>query len=167
MTPEIHYYISDGGQEQGPFIKSQLRSMWDKGALSAEAFYWREGMMKWEKISLWAARSQPPQPAKAEFLVLPSQSAKSRGIYIILGLFFGGFGVHNFYAGYYASGALQALILCSFLGWTTAAPSLDISTDAAAVMLIGGTIMLIYLGGWIIVDLCSTTKDASGTPFNT
>ena len=44
------------------------------------------------------------------------KSAKSRGVYVILGLFFGLLGVHNFYAGRFGVGAIQLLITC-ILGW--------------------------------------------------
>lgn len=36
---------------------------------------------------------------------------KSRGVYIVLGLFFGGLGIHNFYAGRIGSGIAQLLIM--------------------------------------------------------
>ncbi|CAN5437885.1 hypothetical protein BH10PSE18_BH10PSE18_18890 [soil metagenome] len=44
------------------------------------------------------------------------KTAKSRGVYIILGLFFGLLGVHNFYAGYLGRGLAQLLIVFT-LGW--------------------------------------------------
>ncbi len=37
-------------------------------------------------------------------------SEKSRGIYIILGLFFGLFGVHNFYAGHMVRGGFELIV---------------------------------------------------------
>lgn len=46
--------------------------------------------------------------------------SRNRGIYIILALFFGYLGVHNFYAGYYGKGAMQlliTLIACIFGVW--------------------------------------------------
>ena len=44
------------------------------------------------------------------------KSAKSRGVYVILGLFFGMLGIHNFYAGRFGIGAIQLLITVIF-GW--------------------------------------------------
>lgn len=43
-------------------------------------------------------------------------ASKSRGVFIILGLFLGCLGVPNFYAGYYAKGAIQVAITV-VLGW--------------------------------------------------
>jgi Predicted membrane protein len=43
--------------------------------------------------------------------VVVDRPAKSRGAYIVLGLFFGGIGIHNFYAGQLASGAIKIALL--------------------------------------------------------
>ena len=69
------------------------------------------------------------------------KSAKSRGVYIILGLCFGCLGIHNFYAGYHGRGAAQ-LIITLLLGW-------------------------VFLGlfitvPWALIEICSVTEDASG-----
>lgn len=69
---------------------------------------------------------------------------KSRGIYIILGLFLGGlFGLHNFYAGRYKEAVTQLLILL-ILGW----------------FIIGIVINAI----WVLIELCTVTKDGNGNP---
>lgn len=66
---------------------------------------------------------------------------KSRGVYIVLGLFFGLLGAHNFYAGYYWQGIVQ-LVLGGLLFWTY----------------IGPFIVIV----WILCDLIAETHDASG-----
>ncbi|HMS39896.1 MAG TPA: DUF4339 domain-containing protein [Pyrinomonadaceae bacterium] len=68
-------------------------------------------------------------------------SSKSRVAYILLGLFLGGLGVHNFYAGYAGKGAVQ-LILTLTLFWTIVVP-------------IAVTI-------WIIIEVCTVDRDAFG-----
>lgn len=68
---------------------------------------------------------------------------KSRVAFILLGLFLGGLGVHNFYAGYSGKGVAQ-LLLTLFLWWTIVVP-------------IGVTI-------WIIVEVCTVDRDAYGNP---
>ncbi len=68
---------------------------------------------------------------------------KSRVAFILLGLFLGGLGVHNFYAGYSGKGVAQ-LLLTLFLWWTFVVP-------------IGVTI-------WIIVEVCTVDRDAYGNP---
>ena len=68
------------------------------------------------------------------------QAAKSRGVFIILGLFFGTLGIHNFYAGYLGRGCVQLLVVL-LLGW----------------FIIG----FVIVGLWVIVELFVTTKDAA------
>jgi TM2 domain-containing membrane protein YozV len=69
------------------------------------------------------------------------KTAKSRGVYIILGLFIGMLGVHNFYAGYLVRGCIQ-LLLVLLLGW----------------FVVG----FVIVGVWVIVELFVITKDAAG-----
>lgn len=72
------------------------------------------------------------------------KTAKSRGIYILLALFFlGMLGAHNFYAGRYLRGALQLLCTC-ILGW----------------FVIGLVITFI----WVLIDLFTVTEDGDGVP---
>ena len=66
---------------------------------------------------------------------------KSRITYILLGLFLGGFGVHNFYAGY-TGRAVTQLVLNLLLCWTFVVP--------------------IAIGIWILIEVCTVNKDATG-----
>ena len=66
---------------------------------------------------------QPPphqqpyqQPYQQNQTFPPGCQPKSRVVYVLLGLFLGGLGVHNFYAGYNGKGIAQLLITL-FLGW--------------------------------------------------
>ncbi len=68
-------------------------------------------------------------------------SSKSRVAYILLGLFLGGLGIHNFYAGYAGKGAVQ-LILTLTLFWTIVVP------------------VIVWI--WIIVELCTVDRDSFG-----
>lgn len=69
---------------------------------------------------------------------------KSRLIYILLALFLGGFGIHNFYAGYTKKAIIQ--LLCTFPGALLVVP-------------------VLILGIWILVDIVTVTKDAEGNAF--
>lgn len=69
------------------------------------------------------------------------KTAKNRGIYIILGLFLGFFGIHNFYAGYHGRGLAQLLVVL-VLGW----------------FVIGLVIVCI----WVIIELFTVSQDATG-----
>ncbi len=70
------------------------------------------------------------------------RTAKSRGIFIILGVLLGLLGIHNFYAGYYGKGAVQ-LAITSILGW---------------LFYIG----IIITAIWVLIDLFTVTEDADG-----
>jgi TM2 domain-containing membrane protein YozV len=69
------------------------------------------------------------------------KSAKSRGVYIILALFFGFLGVHNFYAGNLGRGLVQLLTVL-ILGW----------------FVIGFVIVFI----WVLIECFTVTHDAAG-----
>jgi hypothetical protein len=68
---------------------------------------------------------------------------KSRVAYILLGLFLGGLGIHNFYAGYSGRGLTQ-LLLNLFLFWTLVVP--------------------IAIGIWALIEVITVDRDARGNP---
>ncbi len=76
--------------------------------------------------------------------VISTPEAKSKIGYILLGVFLGLFGIHNFYAGYTGKAVAQ-LLLAVLLCWTVVVP------------------IIVYI--WVIVDICTITKDAQGRPF--
>lgn len=67
--------------------------------------------------------------------------AKSRVAYILFALFLGGFGAHNFYAGYTGRGITQ-LLLTVLLCWTIVVPC------------------LVFV--WIIIEVITVNKDSKG-----
>ena len=69
---------------------------------------------------------------------------KDRLTYILLGLFLGGLGIHNFYAGEKGKG-IGKLLVTLLLGWTG--------------------IALIAIGVACIIEVCITKADANGIPF--
>jgi len=69
---------------------------------------------------------------------------KSRVVYVLLGLFLGLLGIHNFYAGYTSKGVTQLLIIL-LIGWTL--------------------VPLLFLTIWVLVEICTVTKDVSGQAF--
>lgn len=78
--------------------------------------------------------------------------SKSRGIYIILGILFGGLGFHNFYAGYYLLGGIKfgVLMVVFFLDATTGFYSAF------------SLIALIVFTLWALIEIFVVTSDASG-----
>ena len=72
----------------------------------------------------------------------PVAQPKTRVIFVLLGIFLGVFGAHNFYAGYVKKGAIQlcvTLLSCFY----------------------GAVISLI----WAIIEICTVNKDAEGKQF--
>lgn len=76
---------------------------------------------------------------------ITNNASRSRLAYILLGLFLGSLGVHNFYAGYIGK-AIAQLLITLLLGWLL-------------FPLVGVVI-------WVIVEICTVTKDARGVPFS-
>lgn len=86
---------------------------------------------------------QQPQNTPTPQILMVRQ-AKTRFVYILLGLFLGHLGLHNFYAGYTGRAFAQLLItLCLF--WLI--------------------IPLFIVAIWVWVELFVITNDATGQPF--
>ncbi|TAK15560.1 MAG: TM2 domain-containing protein [Acidobacteria bacterium] len=75
---------------------------------------------------------------------VPVAGAKSRVAYILLGIFLGGFGIHNFYAGYTGKGVAQLLI--TLFGFWLVLP-------------------LFAVGIWVLVEIITVKADSQGVPF--
>ena len=81
-------------------------------------------------------------PLRPQDLLQGTQSRKSRQVYVLLGVFLGIFGVHNFYAGYIQRAVSQlclTLLTCFY----------------------GAIVSWI----WAIVEICVVNKDAEGMEF--
>ena len=82
----------------------------------------------------------PPGPAPLPAAGQPKQ----RFIYVLLGVFLGALGIHNFYAGYNTRAIIQLLVTV-LLSWTVAAP--------------------VAMAIWAIVEVVTVTRDPQGVPF--
>ncbi len=78
-----------------------------------------------------------PQP------VLYANPPKSRTAYIVLGIFLGALGIHNFYAGYTGRAVGQLCLTILTIGWLAIAAWI-----------------------WAIVEICIVEKDSEGQAFN-
>lgn len=87
------------------------------------------------------ATTPAPHPTPGSYARGGPQPACSRLVYILLGLFLGGFGVHNFAAGYTGRGVAQLLI---------------------TVLLFWLIVPLLVVAVWVIVELVTVTEDARG-----
>lgn len=71
-----------------------------------------------------------------------AEPAKSRVVYILLALFLGGLGIHNFYAGYTTKGVIQLLISLLSLGFLS---------------------LIVWI--WCIIEIITVKQDAKGVAF--
>ena len=74
---DIYVYMQ--GQRRGPYDKSQLQEMWNRGQLPKDALYWHDGMSRWAVIADLFANTKmaPPLPmdtGNAESMTFPSAS---------------------------------------------------------------------------------------------
>ncbi|MHB8793585.1 MAG: TM2 domain-containing protein [Thermoleophilia bacterium] len=81
---------------------------------------------------------QPPQ-----YIAVPTAPAKSKSTFVLLAIFLGGLGVHNFYAGYNGKGVVQ--LVMSVLSMGILAPVVWI---------------------WAIIEAVTVNSDSSGQPFS-
>ena len=81
--------------------------------------------------------AQAPTVQQVQVVQIP----KSRGVYIVLGLFLGLLGIHNFYAGYNGRGLAQLLVTL-LTGWLIAP--------------------LFVVAVWVLAELIATDIDAGG-----
>jgi len=158
------YYLLINGQRTGPYEANDIQRMLRQGAIGFDTQFWKDGMLSWETVGTQrhlfeTTYQQPPQqqmyqqPAfqqqpvqvyrQQPMIVQPVviNPAKSRVTFILLGLFLGGLGIHNFYAGY-SSKAVTQLLLNLFLFWTIVVP--------------------LGIGVWVIIEVCTVDHDAFG-----
>ena len=158
---QLNWYYEMDGRQIGPVSEDEIETCVKAGCLSYGDMVWQKGSPVWIKLESSSLRnlltSPPPLLTSPPPLASPSHSTyrphstsppsshyktfKQRFVYVILGLFLGGFGVHNFYAGYVGRGIVQLLITLS-VGW------------------LGGP--MIAIGTWVLVEICAVTKDANG-----
>lgn len=84
--------------------------------------------------------SYAQQPAAG---AMYARSQKSRSTYIVLGIFLGALGVHNFYGGYTGRAVGQLCLTVLTLGY-----------------------LAIVSWIWAIIEICLVTKDSTGLDFN-
>ena len=88
---------------------------------------------------------QAAAPAPAPAPARPARSDKSRVAYILLGLFLGMLGIHNFYAGHGGRGVAQLLITL-LTGWLI--------------------VPLVVVALWVLIELVATDTDGAGLPMS-
>jgi hypothetical protein len=48
--PAGNVYVTIKGKQEGPFNQTQLRTLWNAGAVHPGSFYWQEGMAEWKPV---------------------------------------------------------------------------------------------------------------------
>lgn len=97
-----------------------------------------------------------PNPASAPSNPQTVNVAKSRGLYIVLGLLFGGLGFHNFYSGHNIPGAIKiSIFLITVL--------MDALTGFHSAF---SLVFLAAFAIWALVEIIVVTKDAKGNSFS-
>lgn len=116
------YYLLINGERTGPYTAMDVQQFVYQGAIGFETQFWKDGMLDWETIGasrhlfgLGSAVAQAsyhnptfplypqqpitiyPQPVFVQPVIVGVR--KSRAAFVLLGLFLGGLGIHNFYAG--------------------------------------------------------------------
>jgi hypothetical protein len=82
------YFIEQDGESKGPYTIGQLRSMWNMGGITGKTMHCQEGDSEWRPLSTILEQLEPPTPpAGTQPSVVLAKPTKSRGVYIILGLF--------------------------------------------------------------------------------
>jgi TM2 domain-containing membrane protein YozV len=147
---EATYTIKNGSETKGPLTLSQLRSMWNAGTITGDTPLLEDGQHTWMTCQTIIDRLEPsegPSSVASRFnYALKTQSDKGRTAYVILGLFLGVLGIHNFYSGHWPFGVIKLVILV-VLGWLFG---------------IGFFINAV----WSLYEICTVTKDAKGLKFS-
>src|SRR5258708_23603910 len=162
-------YIQRQQNQYGPYALAELQTYLSQGSILWTDLGRTDAMTPWVPVSqllnpvVAAAPIPPPAPAAAAAVapapaqfpqvyqpipvaVVPAYAyprpQKSKVAFVLLGIFLGTLGIHNFYAGYTGKGVAQLLITVLTLGY-------------------GGIISLILA----IVEVCTVTQDSMGIPF--
>jgi TM2 domain-containing membrane protein YozV len=87
----------------------------------------------------------PPPPAmiiESAITTVPPPVAKNKMTFILLGVFLGALGAHNFYAGYYGKAIGQVCLTVLTLGYGSPMSWL-----------------------WAVIEICTVTRDNKGVQF--
>jgi TM2 domain-containing membrane protein YozV len=154
----VEIYLEKTGEVTGPFTIDVVLQKLGRGEIDRETLGWSPVSKDWRPlrqiIILPAPNPECPAPvipmvaapAPQVVIVAAPEQGMSRAVYIILALFLGLLGIHNFAAGKTASGYFQLLLSLSGIftcGLTT------------AVVLV-----------WVFVEIIAVNRDGSGREFS-
>lgn len=147
------HYILNGKTSEAVDI-NMIKKLLETGVITKETLIWTAGMNQWVPVSQTAIGTQIlPKRSTIDInngslhaQLARRKSSRSRLAYILLALFLGGFGVHNFYAGHIMIGMLELVLLLSGACF--------------------GGIPWIILAIFILIEICTTTTDGKGLSFS-
>ena len=139
------WYYQQGNNRMGPVDEATIRNLLSTGAISIDTLVWTSGMANWVPLQQTSLASGLPTPPSPTLNVTAGPGVignKSKVGFILLGVFLGCFGVHNFYAGYNKKGLIQLLVT-----------------------VLTCTILSLPMWIWSIVEICTVEEDATGKKF--
>lgn len=140
------WYYQQGSNRMGPVDEATIRGLLASGQVSIDTLVWTTGMASWvplQQSSLGAGLPTPPTAVPT--YQTPGQTnpnAKDRVAYVLLAVFLGHLGIHNFFAGYTSRAVIQLVITIVTCGF-------------------GALVTWI----WAIIEAITVTKDAQGVNF--
>ena len=106
--------IGADGRQYGPINVEQLRQWITEGRANAHTLVQPEGGVEWKPLASFPEFSPPLASPVPPVLATPRRRSKiAAGL---LGIFFGGFGVHRFYLGYVGVGIAQIIVTVATCG---------------------------------------------------
>jgi TM2 domain-containing membrane protein YozV len=138
------WYYEQNGNRVGPVDETTMRSLIANRAISIDTLVWTNGMANWTPLqqTQLAAGLPVPPPSLNQAPQSYNANAKDRVAYVLLAVFLGNLGIHNFYAGYTSRAVTQLLICLLTCG-------------------IGGIATWI----WAIIEAVTVEQDAKGVRF--
>ena len=140
------WYYEQNGNRIGPVDEATMRSLIADRTISIDTLVWTNGMANWtplQQTQLAAGLPVPPPSSSINAATQPNNSsAKDRVAYVLLAVFLGGIGIHNFYAGFTNRAIIQLLVSILSCG-----------------------ILWFFMWIWAIIEACTVTQDANGVRF--
>jgi TM2 domain-containing membrane protein YozV len=138
------WYYEQNGNRIGPVDEATMRQLISDRTISIDTLVWTNGMANWTPLQQTQLAAGLPVPPPSLYAAPQANdgNAKDRVAYVLLAVFFGHLGIHNFFAGYNSRAITQLLICLLTCG-------------------IGG------IGTWVwaIIEACTVTQDANGVRF--
>jgi len=92
---QSEFYLSIDGNQTGPYTRDELLAISRRGAISAAALYWTEGMADWLPLNqLFSRQAEPPLPRQPPPVPPLKQPLKKKtSAFLILVCAFGALGL--------------------------------------------------------------------------